>query len=130
MLMRYEYNGHSVYNFPGGNRENGEPIKETLEREMVEELGVSIKVNELILIGEVISKDQKADTLHIVFSCEIIENEPVINKNETSAIDLAWIEIEEITSLNLYPNIGQELIERLHNNKKPAYLGKIKQVWY
>lgn len=130
LLMRYEYNGHSVYNFPGGNREEGESIYDTLEREMVEELGITIKVNELIVVGEVISKDLKSDALHLIFNCEIIENEPVINKNETSAIDLAWIEIEEISHLNLYPNVGLELIDRLSDNKKPAYLSKIKQVWY
>ncbi len=128
--MRYEYNGHSVYNFPGGNRENGEPIKETLEREMVEELGITIKVKELILIGEVISKEQKPDVLHCIFNCEIIENEPIINKNETSAIDIAWIELEEITSLNLYPNIGNELIGNLSEKNKTAYIGEINQIWY
>jgi 8-oxo-dGTP diphosphatase len=130
LLMRYEYNGHSVYNFPGGNRENGELIKETLEREMVEELGIRIKVNELMLVGEVLSKEQKEDVLHCIFNCEITENDPIINKNETSAIDLAWIEIEEIIGLNLYPNIGKELIEKLSDNNKSVYLGEIEQVWY
>jgi 8-oxo-dGTP diphosphatase len=130
LLMRYEYNGHSVYNFPGGNREKGEPIKETLEREMVEELGITIKVNELILIGEVISKEQKADVLHCIFNCEITKNKPVINKNETSALELVWIEIEEITCLNLYPNVGIQLIGNLSEKNKTAYIGEINQVWY
>lgn len=130
LLMRYEYNGHSVYNLPGGNRESGELIKETLEREMIEELGIIVKVNELILIGEVISKDQKPDTLHIIFNCDINENEPVINKNETSAIDIAWVEVEEIINLNLYPNIGSELLKRISDKSQSIYIGEINQVWY
>lgn len=130
LLLRYEYNGVSVYNLPGGNHEEGETLEQTLVREMEEELGIVIKVKDLFLASEMQQKDKKSEMLHLVFNAEIIENEPIINPEQTSAKEVVWLPKEHLLALNMYPNIGEKLLARIINKQENVYIGKIKQIWF
>lgn len=45
-------NGHSFTKFPGGGVEPGEGIGEALEREFIEELGISVTVGDLFYVND------------------------------------------------------------------------------
>ncbi|MEY4541233.1 MAG: hypothetical protein RLZZ306_2990, partial [Bacteroidota bacterium] len=53
LLMRYQYGNTDVYNLPGGNVDKGETITETVVRELMEELGIEVEVETMILSGDV-----------------------------------------------------------------------------
>jgi 8-oxo-dGTP diphosphatase len=130
LLMRYEYNGVSVYNLPGGNHDEGESISETLVRELYEELGVQIEVGQLVLVGEAHNIDLKKSVMHLLFSCKIVENEPVINKFETSAIELCWLEISKLNQINMYPSIASHVLDVLDKKLSSVYIGRFTQPWF
>jgi 8-oxo-dGTP diphosphatase len=130
LLLKYEYAGIAVYNLPGGNHEEGESISNALAREMNEEIGVQITVGELLFTAEIAQKSREIDTLHMVFECQIIEFEPILNPSETSAIELNWIEIDLLDQINMYPNLGLELKNKFHKREKRIFLGKINQPWF
>ncbi len=130
LLMNYEYGGQLVYNLPGGNLDAGETLAEALKRELEEELGVNIIVGHLILVGEMSSFSNNEAVLHCIFKCEIIKNRPVINPNETSAIGISWRPINDISALNLYPNIGKELCHNLSSLYPNPYIGRFIQPWF
>lgn len=56
---------------PGGNPDPGESLKVALKRELAEELGVQVAVEDMILVGEVLHFNQKEDTLHCLFRVTI-----------------------------------------------------------
>ncbi|MES2797956.1 MAG: NUDIX domain-containing protein [Bacteroidota bacterium] len=130
LLLRYEYNGTSIYNIPGGNHDEGETISEALTREMWEELGVKITIGKLLLVAEASKNNTKQEVLHLIFESYIAENQPVINSNECSALELVWMSISDLVNIKLYPNIAGELFKVLRNENGPVYLGKIDQPWY
>ena len=130
LLLKYTYNNNVVYNLPGGNHENNEALSDTLYREMVEELGIIINVEELILVAETDRKNNDETVLHLVFNCKIIENEPIINSNETSADEATWLPLDQLVEVNLYPNIGKQIMKTFENENEQIYLGKIQQPWF
>ncbi|MBI5208108.1 MAG: NUDIX domain-containing protein [Candidatus Firestonebacteria bacterium] len=129
LLMKYNYNGTFVYGIPGGNPDNSETLEQTLKRELKEELSIEIKLNKLILIGEVILEDRKTSTLHCIFSGEILNGIPQINSNHTTSIGVEWIKLDVLSSLNLYPNIA-DYLKNINLPDNNIYIGKIKQKWF
>ncbi len=130
LLLRYEYNGADVYNIPGGNLENAETIAETLIREMEEELGIKIIIDDLVLVAEANNKSVDNEVLHLIFQCQITENKPIINRNECSAVEAVWLPLEKLKEVNLYPFIGFDLLQIIKKQNKKIYIGKFQQPWF
>ncbi len=132
MLLRYSYAEKNVYQFPGGNTEDIETLEQTLTRELQEELNLPISVGRLLLSAQVINTHKKQATLHCLFEGTILNSsKPIINAAETSALEVVWMEIDQLSTLNLYPSIGVKLIEIIKKGTfEHNYLGKIEQPWF
>ena len=130
LAMQYNYSGQDIYNLPGGNLEFGEHLTDALAREMVEEMGIKVSVGELIMVGEVHNIEQKRQTFHFIFAGKIIEGTPILNPKETSAIAIKWLNINDLSSINLYPNISEKLLQYVAGNLENKYIGKIEQTWF
>jgi len=90
-----------VWNFPGGGMEFGETPEETIRREIVEELGVEIKIISLIpkIYTEVRNKWQG---IFICFLCKLKnESSTIVLNNEASEYN--WYALNEIPKLRLMP---------------------------
>ncbi len=130
LTMQYNYGGQEVFNLPGGNLEFGEHLAEALAREMQEEMGIEVSVGELLMVGEVFFEEQKKQTFHFIFEGNIIEGIPILNPKETSAIAIKWLTINELSSVNLYPNISEKLLQYFRGSLPDKYIGKIEQKWF
>lgn len=127
LTLKYKYGNEDVYNLPGGNVEFGEGIKATLIREMEEELNLDVVVGEMVCSGEIHFPEKQ--TLHCIFEGTIIDGVPIINPKETKAIEVVWMPIAELTSINLYPSVSKHLQNWLYDDKPPLFLGIIDQKW-
>lgn len=130
LLMRYRYGQTDVYNLPGGNVDKGETLAQTVVRELQEELGIEIAVEKMILTGEVLMPEPQKDVLHCVFLAQIIKGKPVLNPQETSALEVVWKPIKDLNSLDMYPNVGAELERILLENIDFQYIGRVEQEWH
>jgi 8-oxo-dGTP diphosphatase len=132
MLLRYSYSGKDVYQFPGGNMEEVETLEQTLARELMEELYLPVNVGNLLLSAQVINIKKQQATLHCLFEGKIRgEATPTLNPDQTSALEITWMNIEQLEELNLYPSVGKKLRELLSGNTSlPKYLGLIDQPWF
>lgn len=125
LTLYYRYGTADVYGLPGGNPDDGETLPETLVRELREELGVTVRVGRLLLLGEVLLPGKKA-VLHAVFEGELLEGDPLPNPAETTALGAVWLPVAQLDGLNLYPNVGFFL----KNPPAEPYLGRIAQEWF
>ncbi|MBF0418968.1 MAG: NUDIX domain-containing protein [Magnetococcales bacterium] len=129
LTLRYSYGGRERYNLPGGGHEGQETLVDTLIREFYEELGVTISVAHLQFVAETLVQDQH--TLHMVFQMASLTGTPHCRRPETSALDVVWIPLVDLTPGMLYPNVTEALQSLfLHALPQPVHLGRIDQPWY
>lgn len=132
LLMHYCYGGADVFALPGGNPDRGETLTETVVRELQEELGLKIAVKDALFFGEMLLDERKDDILHVVFQADIEDGTPVLNPAETSALSVQWISVEQLGGLNLYPNVGEQIIRyaSLRTVMPLGYIGRIEQQYF
>lgn len=129
LTLKYVYNDQPLYALPGGNVEDNESIKDTLIRELQEELGIDIEVNELFAVAETYNPTKKTNILHLTFTAKIASGVPTPNKEQTTTLGIEWLNIDTLTEKNLYPNISTQIklsCDNCHTNK---YLGTLDQKW-
>lgn len=129
LLMRYQFGTGMVYNFPGGNPDPGEVFTETIVRECQEELAVEVEVGKMLLMGQITNKEENKESLHILFEGKIVSGIPILQSKETTAQEICWIPISQLSQLHLYPNVGEAIQDLFFLQKKGEYIGAIQQPW-
>ncbi len=106
--------------------EFGEALEEALIREYEEELCILTEVKEEAFTCETLRDSEK--TLHQLYWLKIREGKPEINRAETSALAICWLELDKLDTYNLYPSVGTYIKES--SNLKGKYLGDVQQKWF
>ncbi len=94
-----------LWEFPGGKVENGETLESAIKRELKEELGIKTKVRGVL--GKINYKYPEGEIELILFEIESKE-EPILKE----ALELRWVNFEEIKKLKLCP-ADKKLLESL-----------------
>ena len=98
-----------LWEFPGGKVEAGESLQAALEREIMEELGVKIRVHDEFFTVEH-DYPTKSVRLHF-FNCSIIEGEPQL----IEVADMRWVHPQDLVQFD-FPPADAELIARLRRS--------------
>ena len=98
-----------LWEFPGGKVEAGESLQAALEREIMEELGVKIRVHDEFFTVEH-DYPTKSVRLHF-FNCSIIEGEPQL----IEVADMRWVHPQDLVQFD-FPPADAELIARLQRS--------------
>ena len=115
LTKRREFTGkdkkyHDLWQFPGGGMQFGETPEQTLNRELMEELGIKVKnVKQFPRVLTEVRDNWQG--LFIIFTC-VMKNisDKIKLNNEASEFD--WFTIEEIKKLPRLP-LTYELVSRL-----------------
>lgn len=95
-----------LWEFPGGKKEKGEQLPQTVQRELNEELGVRVEVGKKFMELKHAYSHFKI-TLH-AYWCTISSGTP----KPKSSIELNWVTLDEIDSYP-FPKANKVLIEKL-----------------
>jgi 8-oxo-dGTP diphosphatase len=109
LCMKYVYGGKEVFALPGGGVDKDIPLREAIINEWREELGVKVDIGDIILIGEAPAGKRHPQTLHIVFEALEIRGTPKVRPDATHSLDVAWVSVDKLSSLPLYPDVGKQL---------------------
>lgn len=99
-----------MWEFPGGKREDGESLRECLERELAEELGIIVMVGDHCLTIDHTYEDRSI-TLH-VFHCTLSGGEPKPLQSD----GIRWVSPVALARLE-FPPPDRKIIEYLRWNK-------------
>jgi 8-oxo-dGTP diphosphatase len=124
LTLKYSYPKGNIYALPGGNLEFGEELASALQRELLEEVTLKVKVGNVRFIAEVFNEN--VNTIHFVFEMLSYEGVPTLNPAETTAEEIVWLPLENLQDYMLYPNIG----EYLNKDIPSLFLGVIDQPRY
>lgn len=97
----------SVYEMPGGKLGFGENIIGGIQREVLEETGLKVKVKKPFYAFDYISKEGERYNIEVVFFC-VISLTPKVVLSE-SHVDYAWIAENEIDNYDITKEIKKAL---------------------
>lgn len=100
-----------LWEFPGGKVEPKEPLDSALRREILEELGVAIHVEDECFTADHVYPT-KSVRLHF-FNCSIIQGEP----QAVEVADLRWVEPAELGRFE-FPAADARLIALLSSRSR------------
>lgn len=95
-----------MWEFPGGKREAGETLEQCLERELIEELGIEVTVeNHCLTVDH--AYDDRSISLH-VFHCFLVGGDPKPLQSDT----IEWVEPVALGKF-LFPPPDRKIVEYL-----------------
>jgi len=100
-----------MWEFPGGKQEEGENIKDTVKRELKEELDIDISITKPFMKLDHAYSHFKI-TLH-AYLCELANGKP----KPKSSQEIRWIAINELSDYP-FPKANRKLTEKLMNLNK------------
>lgn len=103
------------WEFPGGKQEEGENLQECLKREIGEELGIKVRVDEPFLTVDHEYPDKRI-SLH-VFNCTWVKGEPIPLQGQK----IRWIMLSELSKFT-FPPPDVQVIEVLSKQGKTSQI--------
>ena len=99
---------------PGGRIEFLETSEQTIEREMKEELNLTIQSKRVVLVAEIVNKKESYHE-NLIFYLAYLNKSNIMNNNELRCLDdnelkFKWVNIEKLDTINLYPKFLKEVI--------------------
>lgn len=116
LLVRHRKGEKTYWLLPGGGLEYGETISECAKREALEELSLEIALGDLLFANESIPSDKHRHVLNLYYQAKVIGGQIKLGDEEVLA-EAAWIEINLIDELTLYPNT-KEILKKVAGGEK------------
>ena len=101
------------YILPGGGQLPGETLEETVRRECLEEVGIEVRVRQLLYVREYIGKNHTFSKRHAgfhqlehVFLCDA--SNPHLaspgKETDTHQVGVSWLSLDAIDHIRFYPD--------------------------
>jgi ADP-ribose pyrophosphatase YjhB (NUDIX family) len=135
VLLQVCRDGDRVFHLlPGGTQEFGEPLDATVRREVLEETGLTIRVERLLWVSEYIERAHRPvagdgeHALHSIFLCIPESDIPTASATvpDTYQVDVRWVPLTELPGIELVPRVVQQHLIEWHEQGGalvPTYLG-------
>ena len=121
------------FTLPGGGQNPGEALSTTLRRECMEELGISVTVEDLLFVRDYIAENHEfvpvnrgLHQVELIFRCRRTGGEAIsASQPDLGQVGFEWLPIDRLMQFDLFPRTLRPHIMRLSESTGPAYLGDV-----
>ncbi|TAM77618.1 NUDIX hydrolase [bacterium] len=114
---RYPNHTEPLWNLPGGRQEPGELMRETVERELLEETGLRVRVGELVYVSE--SYDGHTHFTNFTFRADT-EGEPRLPPGDDHVVTVAWVQRAALRERIAVAVVREPLLAALERGQRYA----------
>jgi len=134
LVESVDYGRGRFCKLPGGGREWGETMEETVIRECKEELNIDVKPLRLVLARDYIAKNHKQtfdlDCFHLeelIFECEVDDFSTLANgcEPDSNGQEIKWLKLDELETSDFYPKAIIPYLKKLKDIKETIVLGDV-----
>ncbi len=134
MVESVDYGRGRYSKLPGGGREWGETMEETVIRECKEELNLEVKPVRLVLARDYIAKNHDQpydlDCFHLselMFECEVEDFSTLGNggQPDSNGQKINWVELDKLADSDFYPKAIIPYLQNLKEIKETVVLGDV-----
>jgi len=124
LLAEHEKHGERYWVLPGGHVKRGETLEEALVREFAEEVGVDVRVGDLVLVDDFIGAGRHVIDLYFAVEPADAAAEP--RSIEDGALrGVRFVDTDAFATIDVRPPIGDALAEYVRTGRPPrTYLGR------
>jgi 8-oxo-dGTP pyrophosphatase MutT (NUDIX family) len=121
LAVRHARRGHRFWTLPGGASNIGESLADTLQREVGEETGRRVSVEDVVAVFEIGSSPWEPRRLEVCFRCSIIEENRALFGSSDGIVEIGWID----PRLPCGDFLPSALLPLLADDSRGLYLGNI-----
>ena len=117
------------YALPGGGQHESERLEETVQREVLEETGLTVEPMRLAAFFETLTENRSgfvnAHKHYFVFVCRYLSEVPQVRPVERDAYQTGfeWFTVEEAEQLSLFPRTIRDNLRSMLESESCVYLG-------
>jgi 8-oxo-dGTP diphosphatase len=132
LLVEFDDDSGLHYNLPGGGIELNETLHDVVKREIWEETRAAVTVGKLLAVWESIPpNNDRYGNVHKIthlFACELVKNsEPQLSDlPDRFQVGVRWVAINEVKTVTLYPDLGDNLVRVIRGNLDDTFYGTIR----
>lgn len=134
LLQECVFGGRTVYLLPGGTQEFGEPLGDTVRREVLEETGIRVRVESLLWVREFVARNHLVVDGHGEHVVECIyrctpEGDDAPRTGElpdVAQVGVRWMSLSALPGITMWPETVRSLLvawDRGDADLVPGYLG-------
>jgi len=124
LLIAHKKNDEVYWLLPGGGVDYGESLSEALKREFIEELNVSVEVNDVAMISDSIDPSGDRHVVNICFLCTYSGGDFELGE-EQRLYDYRFFGRDEIEAVKIFPPINNDLLDVMDGKNREKYKGKL-----
>lgn len=121
LLVQNQWPLGTAWSLPGGRREEGEVLEDTVRREVREETGLSVEPGELAFVLDLVDPQAGEHFLHFMYPARVVGGALALPDQDEYVRDVRWVDEPELGRYYNWPTYRDPLLAWLRGEGRRYY---------